>query len=328
MRLHGAFRRLSNPILLQGSVRSKRYFEGWYFKQVSRDGRWACAFIPGISLSASGSHAFVQLIDGGTGSTRYFAYPVTDFHADHEPFLVRIGANRFSLQGIETHLEDAEGLIDARLAYCGITPLASRPLSPGIMGPYAFVPFMECYHGIGSLMHCVDGEVRIGDACFSMEGGTGYLEKDWGRSMPSAWVWAHSNTFGSRNASFVFSLARVPWLGGSFPGFFCVLLADGIQHRFATYTGASISRFVLSGRELEVDIRDRSALLAIRAHRSREGILRAPAEGAMDRRIGESMDARLAVRLEGRDGSPRFEGIGDCAGLEVVGDVSTLATRG
>jgi tocopherol cyclase len=328
MRMRGAIRRLFNPMLFQGSVRAKRYFEGWYFKQVSRDRRWAFAFIPGISLSAGGSHSFVQLIDGSTGSTRYFPFPVADFHADAGKFLVRIGANRFSLEGLEAHLEDAEGAIDVRLSYSAITPLASGPLSPGIMGPYAFAPFMECYHGIGSLRHHVSGEVRIGGVRFDMDGGTGYLEKDWGRSMPSAWVWAHSNTFGSRDACLVFSLARVPWLGGSFPGFFCVLLVDGVQRRFATYTGASVSRFVLSGRDLGVDIRDRSRLLAIRAHRSHEGILRAPVEGAMDRRIGESMDARLAVRLQDTDGALLFEGTGDCGGLEVVGDVSTLAPCG
>jgi hypothetical protein len=47
-------------------------------------------------------------------------------------------ATGFSFEGIETHLEDAEGAVDVRLSYTGITPLASSPLSPGIMGPYSW----------------------------------------------------------------------------------------------------------------------------------------------------------------------------------------------
>lgn len=328
MGARSALRRWSAPMLFQGSLRSKRYFEGWYFKQVSRDRRFAFAIIPGVSLSAAGSHAFVQFIDGRTGATRYFQYPVSDFCADTNEFMVRVGNNRFSYRGIDALLEDEQGVIEAHLSFSGITPLAKTVLAPGIMGPYAFAPFMECYHGIGSLGHSVSGELRVGDDHFGMEGGAGYLEKDWGRSMPSAWLWAHSNSFSSPDASFVFSLARVPWLGGWFPGFFCVLLAGGIQHRFATYTGASISKLVLSGREIEIAIRDRGGTLSIRAHRSHEGILRAPVQGAMDRRIGESIDARLALRLEGSDGAVLFEDETECAGLELVGDLSSLAPRG
>jgi hypothetical protein len=315
-------------MLFQGSLRSKRYFEGWYFKQVSRDRRFAFAIIPGVSLTAAGSHAFAQFIDGRTGVTRYFRYPVSDFRADSNEFMVRVGNSRFSCREIEALLEDEEGVIEAHLSFSGITPLAKTFLSPGIMGPYAFAPFMECYHGIGSLGHGVSGELRVGDDHFDLEGGAGYLEKDWGRSMPSAWLWAHSNSFKSPDASFVFSLARVPWLGGWFPGFFCVLLAGGIQHRFATYTGASISRLVLSGRDIEIAIRDRAGTLSIRAHRSHEGILRAPVQGAMDRRIGESIDARIALRLEGSDGAVLFEDESECAGLELVGDLSSLVPRG
>jgi len=329
-----ALRRFRNPNLFQGSPRRRRYFEGWYFKHVAAGGGATFAFIPGISLSPGGSCAFVQLIDGATGRTRWFPYPLEAFSHSREEFAIAVGENRFGLRGIDVRLRDAEGVVDAHLAYSGITPLPWSVASPGIMGPYAYVPFMECYHGIGSLDHRVDGEVRIGDRRFDFSGGRGYLEKDWGRSMPLAWIWAQANGFAGHGSCLLFSLARIPWLGRSFPGFFA-LLAEGpgeagrppVIRRFATYTGARIAAVELRGRDLRVEIRDRRRVLRLHAERSHEGLLRAPVDGAMERRIAESIDARIGMRLEDAGGRVLFEGSGGNAGLEIVGDPSLIGVR-
>ena len=311
----------------RGSISSKRYFEGWYFKQVTSDIRSAFAFIPGISISPEGSHAFVQFIDGRTGTTRYFSFPISDFHTDSTQFHVQVGCSQFSNQGIKVKLDDDHGTIDANLTFSEITPLNKHILGASIMGPFAFAPFMECYHGIGSLKHRVSGEIRIAGERFDMDKGIGYLEKDWGRSMPSAWIWAQSNNFSNSNASLIVSLACVPWMGSWFPGFFCVLMIGGMQYRFASYTGASVSRVSFSGRDLDVNIRDGKRSLSIRAHRSHEGILMAPLGGAMNRRIGESIDAALYIRMEKQDGTLLFEDSARCAGLEMVGDLARLALK-
>ena len=47
----------------------------------------------------------------------------------------------------------------------------------------------------------------------------------------------------------------------------------------------------------------------------------------MDRRIGESIDARLRVRLEDLGGHVLFEGTGEAAGLEAVGDLSLIGVE-
>ena len=43
-----ALRRFFDPILFQGDLRRRRYFEGWYFKQVAAGGGAVFAFIPGV----------------------------------------------------------------------------------------------------------------------------------------------------------------------------------------------------------------------------------------------------------------------------------------
>ena len=48
------------------------------------------------------------------------------------------------------------------------------------MGWYRFVPFMECFHGVVSLNHELEGDFLIENQVFSFDGGKGYIEKDWG----------------------------------------------------------------------------------------------------------------------------------------------------
>jgi hypothetical protein len=82
------------------------------------------------------------------------------------------------------------------------TPLPTSRWTPSIMGITAYLPFLECNHGVASLHHTIskghlvalrdDSEV-LGEANF--DGGVGYIEKDWGVNFPSTWVWAQANMF-------------------------------------------------------------------------------------------------------------------------------------
>ena len=320
-------RRFRDPVLFQGSLRSRRYFEGWYFKHVSADRKSVYALIPGISLSPKESKSFIQLIDGASGRTRWFAFPVEAFSFSRDRFEVRIADNRFSREGIDARLEDEQGVVEAHLEYSGIVPLPFSLRWPGIMGPYTYAPLMECNHGIGSLDHGLPGQLTVNGRRTDFTAGRGYIEKDWGRSFPRAWIWAQSNSFTAPGTSFLFSLARIPWMGRTFPGFFTLLLESGRFHRLATYTGARVVSARLAGRDLEIVVQGRDKRLLLHAERSREGVLLAPVDGAMDRRIGESIDARLRVRLEDLGGHALFEGTGEAAGLEAVGDLSLIGVE-
>ena len=47
------------------------------------------------------------------------------------------------------------------------------------MGYFAYIPKMECYHGIVSMNHMVNGVIRINDVDIDFNNGKGYVEKDW-----------------------------------------------------------------------------------------------------------------------------------------------------
>jgi hypothetical protein len=61
-------RKIYNPEVFQVSLKTSNYFEGWYFKHVSDDLETIYSFIPGISLTDSNRHAFIQVINGITGN--------------------------------------------------------------------------------------------------------------------------------------------------------------------------------------------------------------------------------------------------------------------
>lgn len=319
---------LFRPELFQGSRRKRRYFEGWYFKQVSPDGK-AWSFIPGVSMDAEGRRkAFVQAIDGSAGTTGWYEFPFEAFRWDRRALDIRVGDSHFSMEGIELDLDGPDGRVSASLRFGPAARFPSLPWRPGIMGPYSFVPFMECSHGLVSLDHRTDGRVEVKGRVISMDGGRGYIEKDWGSSMPSAWIWCQSNSFPEPGLSFMFSLADIPWMGGRFPGFLCAALLPGQGVRvWASWNGARIDRLEAGDRAISAAIRRRDETLELRMERGRGGLLRAPTSGAMDRRIAESVDAVLSVRLRDSQG-PGFEGTARPAGLETVGDLSLLGSSG
>jgi hypothetical protein len=192
------------------------------------------------------------------------------------------------------------------------------------MGWYSFVPFMECYHGLVSMNHDLDGSLVISNKLVDFAKGKGYSEKDWGHSMPSAWIWMQSNHFEKNDVSLMLSIAKIPWLGNSFTGFLCVFLLDGKIHRFASYTGAKIRQLEIGDESVNVVVRDKNYSLQIKAQHAGRGILAAPLYGAMDRRIAESVDATIELQVTDKNGNEVFSGKGKNAGLELVGDPGEL----
>jgi hypothetical protein len=311
--------------LYQGGNKKRRYFEGWYFKHVSADFSHSWSFIPGISRGETEGegYSFVQAIDGRTGRTWWFEYPLRAFEASTRSLDIRVGANRFSAAGISLNLEGDHTHFRGELSYGELDRPPARIGSPGVMGPFSFLPFMECRHGLVSLDHRIEGSFEQDGTSVDMSGGRGYIEKDWGSSMPSSWIWTQSNNFPQRGDSFMLSIADIPWLGKRFTGFLCAARLRGNFIREATYTGARIEDFRLDDHEIGLSVVRGSSRIELLATRSQGGSLKAPVKGLLSRRIAESGDAKVTLRWTRRD-ELRFQGEAPLAGLELVGDPASL----
>ena len=325
------------PALYHGRGKRPPFFEGWYFKLVDAGEQHRYAVIPGVFIGREpgASHAFVQTLDGATGRTAFHRYPFEAFQAARDAFDIRVGPNHFRADRIELDIDRPGGRMVGELRFAGGMPWPVTLTSPGVMGPYTFAPFMECYHGVLSFEHSITGELTVDNARLDFTGGRGYIEKDWGQAFPKAWIWMQSNHFGATavGTCLTASVAIIPWLRGAFPGFIVGLRHGDRLYRFATYTNATITRLDLTDTHVTWQMTGRSGphntphCLEIVAWRAEGGLLHSPERSAMLQRVLESLTARLDVRLAAVLGGREqviFEGEGRHAGLEIVGPIHDI----
>lgn len=309
-----------DPDRYHGWGKRSHYFEGWYFKLVDPTGNYALALIPGIAFDTDGrSHAFIQRLDGKACTAAYHEFDADAFVPAADRFAVSIGNNHFSADEIRLDLPELRG----HLRFSGRYPWPRMLGAPGIMGWYSFVPFMQCYHGVVSMDHELHGQLEVYGQQVDFTGGRGYIEKDWGRSFPSSWIWMQTNHFDTdRRVSFMASVARIPWLNSHFVGYIVGLLIDDKLYRFATYTGAKM-QLALEEHRVSMSFRDRRYRLQITADQGETGELISPLSGKMTGKVNESMQATVAISLYD-EGKLIFEGKGRHAGLEVAGPAVEL----
>lgn len=336
------FFRILKPILFQGRRKRHPYFEAWHFNHVAFDAlkHRTLSVLAGIVRAAQGEWAFIQTVHGPRCESRFFVFPLSDFSYSDNPFELRIGANRFSLDGMRLDLKDDQGGVRGELRY-------PKPVQPrsfqsliGTRELYGLAPFLKCRHGIESMRHEIDGAVDIGKEHLSFDGGHGYLEKNWGRSLPRAWIWIQSNEFSPAfgPASFSFSLARVQMLGSMLTGFMCLFNLAGESYRFASYRGGKVelleygkasTRILISdhAHKMEIQIRELNRRKAQDSLDASWLTLTAPSSNLARKSFLENLDSHLRVILKRRHGSAE-DIVADVsttvAAAEIAGDVSEL----
>lgn len=317
-------RSLFNPENFQGWNKKRNYFEGWYFKVLNRHETAAFAIIPGVAMDGDGSrHAFIQVLDGRKKTAAYHKFDYESFVPSGDRFLVSIGNNHFSEDSISLDLPELIG----NLCFEGNVPWPKPWYSPGIMGPYSFVPFMECYHGIVSMDHSITGKLELNGEIINFGGGRGYIEKDWGTSFPEGYIWLQSNHFDEPGISIKTSVAKIPWLRSSFIGFISGVWLKDRLIRFTTYNGSVLKKLRAGREKVEITLANNSYLLEILVERDTATALASPLRGYMDGRIEESMSSKLEINLvELSSGKSMFSGRGRNTAVEVAGRIDGIIT--
>jgi len=313
---------LFHPDRYQGWGKTKKYFEGWYFKLVNADETKAFAFIPGIAMSGDGmQQAFIQVMDGNKRTAEYHKFEASEFRPKAGKFELEIGDNLFSNHAIQLNLPTVTG----QLRFYDTTPWPNNWYSPGIMGPYSFVPFMECYHGILSMDHRIEGQLIIQGETIDFTNGRGYMEKDWGQSFPGAYFWMQTNHFSQKGISLKASVAKIPWMGNSFVGFIAGVWMKDRLIQFTTYNGSRLLKSYADRDEVKLVMENRKYRLEILAHREIATQLASPILGFMDGRIEESMTSQIDVQLyDKKSQNIILLDTGRNAGLEVAGKIKDI----
>ena len=320
------FNKINNPILFQGDLDRKNYFEGWYYKQVTADQTISLSFIPGVSLNKNDSHSFVQYIFIQTDeqgnkqtTTGYIRFDVDEFSVEENPFRVTVGQSIFTKDSIKIDLADEDFSFKGTLILSDFYPIQQSTLAPNIMGPFAYIPGMQCYHGVISMQHGLKGSLEINQEMVDFSDGRGYIEKDWGNAFPKSYIWLHSNHFQDPDTSLFFSVAHIPFYVTEFEGFIANLVYQGKEYRFATYNRSKCTVQKVSANAVAIILENNQAVLMLEAEVAGTGKLIAPQDdGHMNKPIKEGITGIINLRLEDKITGHIYEDVGQNSGVEIV----------
>lgn len=308
---------IKNQEIFQGEKdleKHREYFEGWYFKHLNQEDGFSV--IPGISVQDGKKEAFIQVITKDI--SQYIPYDFNSFKYASFPFSVQIGDSVFSKEKVVLNIKSKNLNINGELRYAEQEEIKKSMWSPNIMGPFSYIPFMECNHAIISMKHRVDGQININDEVLKFDGiGKGYIEKDWGTSFPKTYMWCQSNNFKKAKASLFFSVADIPFKVFNFRGHICVFKIGDKEYRFATYNNSKIKRFEVNENKAIVDIKKGKYELEIECVGEDRLKLIAPVKGGMTKNIKETINASLKLTLK-ENNKVIFEGESNNSGLEIV----------
>ncbi len=258
-------------------------FWGWYFKCQSDS--HTLAVIPAVHSEKNKKSCSIQLITNSYSQNICFPYAAYRKGKD----CVEIADNRFGKHGIWLNLHTLELTATGSVSFENITPIKYD-----IMGPFAFVPFMECRHSVMSMMHDVTGEININGKPYVFRKASGYWEGDRGRSFPKEYIWTQCNF---EKGSIMLSVADIPIGRRRFTGVIGVVLLNGKEYRIATYLGAKTLR-IYNG---EVIVRQGDMYLRVKCLENTAHPLCAPQTGAMNRTIHENPSCRVYYKFEQND---------------------------
>lgn len=309
---------IKNPEIFQGEKclkKNKKYFEGWYFKNTKDE--TGISFIPGININEKEKKAFIQII---TNDTSYFVnYDIDDFEFRDNPFYIKIGNNFFSKEKIYIDIKDkTQGIIIfGELKYSESKNIKTNLLNPNIMGPFSYIPFMECNHAILNMKNRIEGKITINDKMLDFNNGTCYMEKDWGCSFPKSYIWCQGNNFKKNNASFMLSIANIPFKILNFKGLICSLIIDNKEYRFATYNNTKLIKYEIKDDIVNIVLKKCHYTLKIKSKLATSLKLSAPVKGKMEKDIYESISANITLTLKKKN-KIIFSDTSTNCGLEIV----------
>ena len=309
---------MQNPELFQGEKylnTNKNYFEGWYFKNTNnKDG---ISFIPGININGQEKKAFIQVI---TKDFSYFVnYNIDDFEFSHAPFYVKIGNNFFSKNNLHIDIKDeTQNLtISGNINYSNSQNISTNVFNPNIMGPFSYIPFMECNHAIISMKTKANGLININNNKIEFNDGIGYIEKDWGCSFPKSYLWCQANNFQNSDASFMISIADVPFKVFNFRGIICDLIIDNNEFKFTTYNNARLIKYDINNDSINIVLKKGCYSLNILSNYTSGLKLSAPIKGRMKKDIFENISSSITLTLK-KDNVVIFSNTSTNCGVEIV----------
>jgi len=273
------------------------YFCGWYLK--CQNGKQTIALIPAYHITGGQTSCSLQVITDDKSWNAIFPY--CDFRIKNSS--VDIGSNHFGPEGITLDLHTPELTAAGSLFFGPLTPIRYD-----IMGPFKYVPFMECRHSVFSMKHAISGRLEINGMVYDFDNGIGYIEGDRGYSFPKNYAWVQCCF---PEGSVMLSVADIPFCGFHFTGVISAIHYQGKEYRIATYLGAR----AVSIHDGQVIVQQGRKQLMVKRLEKKGHPLAAPMCGNMSRTIHETASCRAYFHFQ-ENGKTIFEFEADNAAFE------------
>jgi tocopherol cyclase len=171
--------------------------EGYFWRATDPGAGRAVVVLCGINRHPDGDWATVAIAAHPGGFVR--SAVVDGAWASRETLHVRAGdAVRADRSAVAFDLGD-----DARVEL-EIGETRAWPLALGAGGVFSLVPFLSQYwhpHIVGG---SVSGKVVVGDDRWTLDRGSLYAEKNWGRGFPDRWWWGQAHDFSGEDVCVAF----------------------------------------------------------------------------------------------------------------------------
>ena len=263
----------------------KTYFYGWYFKCQSKDK--SIAFIPAYHYSKNQKSSSIQIITDN--NSYYVPFSYEDMFLDKKNFIMNIGENKFSSNGLEINIKTDDICISGKITFGEFANIEYD-----IMGPFKFVPFMQCRHSVKSMYHTLNGELNVNGEIYTFNNDLGYIEGDRGYSFPKVYSWTNCIF---DNGSIMLSVADIPFGLIHFYGIIGFVYLNNKEYRIATYTGAKL----IKAKNKEVIVKNSKYTLLCKLVEENSHPLAAPQNGEMVRTIRENLTCKTQYIFKEKD---------------------------
>lgn len=246
----------------------KNYFFGKYYKFISES-----CFSFAIIIANTNEGKSIQLITNNNSYQIYDLDSVKIINDNH--FVFSIKQDDITLKGN---------------LYLG----ELNPLTKKVMGPFSYIPFMECRHDIYSMYHSVKGEIVLNNSTFNFNDGIGYIEGDKGRNFPRKYIWYNSVT---KDSSITIAIATIPIAFIKFRGILCFIKNKNQEFYFCTWNRVKIEE-LNSG---VIGLKKGKYELLVNISLNEGHKLKAPVKGSMVRYIKENIAIPSKYTLKYKD---------------------------
>ena len=259
------------------------YFCGWYYRCQSDS--HTLAIIPSVHKTRDSSFCMIQLITDTNAFHVPFPYDAFKKNGDE----ICIGNNRFGKSGVLLDIRAPNFHAAGSVRFGPFTPIKYD-----IMGPFRYIPFMQCRHRVYSMRHRADGQFQVNGVPYVFRNAVGYLEGDRGHSFPKEYGWTQCSF---PEGSLMLSVADIPFGYFHFTGVIGIVLLHKKEYRLATYLGAKAVKI----KDGEIIIRQGRLCLAVKQLDLPGHPLQAPVGGAMTRIIHEHPSCKVHYRFTDRN---------------------------